>query len=50
MNPMKQLTLEKDLQEATVWSQHRPTWLSRSRLLNTRYGFTRTLPIVPSGS
>jgi hypothetical protein len=26
MNPMKQLTLEKDLQEATVWSQHRPTW------------------------
>ena len=26
MNPMKQLTLEKDMQEATVWSQHRPTW------------------------
>jgi hypothetical protein len=26
MNPMKQLLQDKELQEATVWSQHRPTW------------------------
>jgi hypothetical protein len=26
MNPMKHLTLEKELQETAVWSQHRPVW------------------------
>ena len=26
MNPMKQLALEKELQEAAAWSQHRPAW------------------------
>jgi hypothetical protein len=26
MNPMKQLTLDSQLQEASDWSQHKPTW------------------------
>jgi hypothetical protein len=28
MNPMRQLTLESELQEAAVWSDRRPTWFA----------------------
>jgi len=28
MNPMKHLTLESELQEAAVWSDHRPPWFA----------------------
>ena len=26
MNPMRQLTQEKELQDATAWPEHRPAW------------------------